>query len=789
MTAALENRVFVVLAFLALCILGVWRGAELEIDAFPDTSTVQVQVNTTAPSLNAAEIEQQIALPIEVALSGLPGLIESRSVSKFGFGQVVAVFSDDTSIYDARQFISERLNSVELAEGIDRPQLGPISTGLGEVLHYVVRSDDPKRSLSEIRELHDWVVKPELLKVPGVAEVNSWGGFEKQFHVIADPTSLVKYGLTMGDVEEALQRNNENVGGGQLDRAGESLLVHGLGRVSNVSEIEDIVLRATDGQPLFLRDVAEVRLDSEIRRGAVTFQGQGEALLGLGFMLLGENSNDVTRELRTRLEAASKALPKDITVTVVYDRTELVAEVINTVKHNLMLGGIFVVIVLFLLLGNLRAGLLVAMTIPMAMLFAVVGMYEMSIAASLLSLGAIDFGILVDGSVVMTEVNLRRLREEQAHLGRRLSSAERLACIVASSKEIVRPIAFGMFIILVVFVPVLTLEGSEGKMFRPMAWTFIFALLGALLVAVFHSPDLSYYGLPWNARPERHGLAHVLTKAYGFVLHGAIRLRWLVIAATIGIIAIAGMRATRLGAEFPAVLSEGSIVGNVIRLAGVAIPSSVNYNTRIEQLLLEAFPDEIKYVWSRIGVAEIATDPMGTELTDIYFALHPREQWTKAASQAELVAGIQEALHDLPGLSIGFSQPIEMRMNELSSGLRSDVGIKVFGDSFEERPELLEGPRREPACPRSFRSRGPSILGDVPADLPESERFAEHLAHRYMGGAHRARRTASLKEFRVGSVKIMRRQILQRRLADHREQPSHTLRVVLHRSRLKSLGR
>jgi cobalt-zinc-cadmium resistance protein CzcA len=342
----------------------------LPIDAFPDTSPIQVQINTTAPALNATEIEQQISLPIELAISGLPGLTEVRSVSKFGFGQVVAVFDDDTSIYDARQFITERLNSVELAEDIDRPQLGPISTGLGEVLHYILRSDNPERTLTEIRELHDWIIKPELLKVPGVAEVNSWGGFEKQYHVIVDPESLIKYGLTLNEIEEALVSNNENVGGGQVERGGESLLVHGLGRVVNVDEIKAIALSASNGQPLYLRDVAEVRIDHEIRRGAVTFQGQGEALLGLGFMLLGENSNEVAENLRARLESASKALPDDVQVEVVYNRTELVAQVIDTVKQNLFLGGLFVVVVLFLLLGNVRAGLLVALTIPMAMLFA-----------------------------------------------------------------------------------------------------------------------------------------------------------------------------------------------------------------------------------------------------------------------------------------------------------------------------------------------------------------------------------------------------------------------------------
>lgn len=683
LTLALENRLLVLLAFLAFSVLGVWRLTELPVDAFPDTSPVQVQVNTTASALNATEIEQQITLPIELTISGLPGLTEVRSVSKFGFGQVVAVFTDETDVYLARQLISERLNSVELPEGINPPTLGPIATGLGEVLHYVMRSEDSRRTLTEIREMHDWVIKPELLKVPGVAEVNSWGGYEKQYHVIVEPRALVKYGLTLGDVEEALRRNNENVGGGQLTRHGESLLVHGLGRVASVEEIENIVLAAHEGQPILVQDIAEVRIDHEIRRGAVSFQGQGEAVLGLGFMLLGENSNEVTHALRERLHLASEALPDDVNLTIVYDRTELVTEVIGTVEHNLVMGGILVVVVLFVILGNLRAGLLVATTIPMAMLFAVVGMHELSIVASLLSLGAIDFGILVDGSVVMTEANLRRLREEQHHLGRKLTPKERIAAVVASSREIIRPTVFGMLIILIVFLPVLTLEGVEGKMFRPMAATFILALVGALLIAVFLSPVLSYYGLPRNIRPERRGPAHYVKNAYASILTGAIRLRWLIIVLVIALLGITGMFATRLGSEFTPRLSEGAIIANVIRLSGVAIDTSVAYNTRIEKIILDSFPDEVKYVWSRIGVAEIATDPMGTELTDVFITLESRDEWKKASSQTELIAEIEAALSDLPGVNLAYTQPIEMRMNEMSSGIRSDLGIKVYGDDFD----------------------------------------------------------------------------------------------------------
>lgn len=569
---ALENRLAVILLFALGCLFGGWRLTQLPVDAFPDTSPVQVQINTTAPALNAAEIEQQIALPIELAISGLPGLENVRSVSKFGFCQVVAVFTDTTNVYAARQFVSERLNTVHLADGIDRPQLGPISTGLGEVLHYVLRSDKPDRTLTEIRELHDWVIKPELLKVRGVAEVNSWGGFEKQYHVIAEPEALVKYGLTLAELEEALAHNNENVGGGQIERSGESLLVHGLGRVSSIAEIEGIPLRATDGQPLYLRDVAKVAVDHEIRRGAVTFQGQGEALLGLGFMLLGENSNEVTHKLRERLMAASKALPEDVHVEILYDRTELVSQVIGTVEHNLLLGGLFVIVVLFVLLGNIRAGVLVAITIPMAMLFAVIGMFEMSVAASLLSLGAVDFGMIVDGSVVITESNLRRLRERQAAKGAKLSAAERVACIVASSREVIRPGVFGMLITALVFVPVLMLEGVEGKMFQPMAWTFIFALAGGTLITVFFTPVVSYYGLPWNLKAEGHDATYFLTRIYAALLKTALRLRWLVLALVVAAAGIAVVLAARMGGEFTPRLSEGALVANVIRLAGVSIP-------------------------------------------------------------------------------------------------------------------------------------------------------------------------------------------------------------------------
>jgi heavy metal efflux system protein len=692
---ALRNRLLVLLLGMALIGGGIFTATRTPVDAFPDTTPVQVQVNTVAPALNPEEIEQQLTLPVELSIGGLPGLSNVRSISKFGLSQVVATFEDGTSITDARQYVSERLATVELPDGIERPQLGPISTGLGEIFHYILRSEDPARSLEELRTLHDWVVKPELRKVSGVAEVNSWGGYEKQYHVVIAPEALLEYELTLGDVYEALEKNNQNVGGGVLISGGQSKLVHGLGRVTSIEQIEGIVVSSFDGAPVRIRDVArQVKIDHEIRRGAVTADGGGEVVLGLAFMLMGENARAVTEALKTRLAGIQKSLPADVLVEVVYDRTELTTEVIRTVQHNLLAGALLVVLVLFVLLGNVRAGLLVALAIPFAMLFALIGMYHFAIAASLLSLGAIDFGIIVDGSVVMTESNMRKLAERARALGRPLSKEERLSVVAESAKQVARPIVFGMSIIMVVFFPVLALEGIEGKMFRPMALTFIFALGGALLVALTLSPVLGYYFLPKRVREREGVLARAMNATYSWFLGAALRLRWFVLCGAVLLMVGAGWTSSRLGGEFIPRLSEGAVVLNTIRLSGVSIEESVRYNTRIETLLLAEFPDEVRHVWSRIGTAEIATDPMGVELTDIFISLEPRSQWTKASTQAELVAAMQLEVDDLPGLNIVATQPIEMRLNEMASGIRSDIGIKIYGDDFDELVRISDEVQR-----------------------------------------------------------------------------------------------
>ncbi len=709
-TFSLKNRLLICVLAAALVVIGGRSLSILPIDAFPDTTPVQVQINTTAASLNPEETEAQITLPVELAISGLPGLQNVRSISKFGLSQVVATFDDRTDIYRARQLISERLQTVEMAEGLARPQLGPIATGLGEVFHYVVRSTDTNRTPTELRTLQDWVVKPQLRKVPGVAEVNTWGGFEKQYHVIVETDRLIKYRLTFEDLVEALQANNQNVGGGQIVRGGESLLVHGVGLTTNLAEIAGIVIKSQDGTPVHVRDVATVKQDHEIRRGAVTADGRGEAVLGLGFMLMGENSAAVTRALKAKLAEVQKFLPPDVKLEVLYDRTELVDNVIRTVEHNLLAGALLVIAILFAFLGNLRAGLIVALAIPLSMLFAANFMLQAGIAASLLSLGAVDFGLIVDGAVVMMENTMRRLalrQPEPRSSGResapaspvasenRLTSAatvleedERQEVIRLACLEVARPVAFGVGIILIVFLPILTLEGIEGKMFKPMALTLIFALLGSLILALTLTPVLASLLLPKRVKETEPWLMRLAHRMYAPALGFALRFRALTLLGALALFVGTAFLATRMGGEFLPKLGEGAIVGTTVRLAGISVAEAVAQNDRIEQVLLAEFPNEIEHIWTRLGTAETATDPMGVELSDFFLALKPRAHWTKAQTQTELTEQMRDVLNQVPGLKPAFSQPIEMRINELVAGIRGDIGIKVYGDDLEELRRL-----------------------------------------------------------------------------------------------------
>ena len=672
---SLRYRWLVVLATLAGAVGGGFALSRLDIDAFPDTTPVQVQVNTTAPSLGPEEVELQITYPVEQVLSGLPGIRQLRSISKFGLSQVVLIFDDSTDIYFARQLVNERLATVQLPPGIERPRMGPVSTGLGEIFHYVVEGASADET--RLRTVHDWVVRPQLRTVPGVAEVNSWGGYQRQYQVRVDPPKLLKYGLTFDAVTSAVRENNQAVGGGVIDRGSDTLLVQGLGRATTIGQIKNIQLAEQDGVPVLLGDVAKIEIGHEVRRGAVTADGKGEVVLGLGFLTMGENSHEVTWGLKNKLAQARESLPPGVKVVPVYDRTELVDYVIETVKANLFEGGLFVVCVLFLFLGSLRAALIVALAIPLSMLFAFTGMWRFGIAASLLSLGAIDFGMVVDSSVVMVENCVR-------HLAHNPENKSKREVVREAALEVRRPTLFGELIILIVYLPILTLEGVEGKLFRPMALTVIFALLGSMLLSLTLMPALASLLLPKRVSEREPILLRGVKALYVPVLKRTMRHKGAVLAFGAAVLAVAfGMVAPNLGSEFVPKLSEGAIALNVVRLAGTSLDESVQRNTMLERAILKGFPDEVEHVWSRTGSAEVATDPMGVELTDVYVTLKPRGRWTKAATQDELTELIEKELRTIPGQKIAYEQPIEMRMSEMETGIRADLGIIVYGDDLE----------------------------------------------------------------------------------------------------------
>lgn len=679
-TWSLRHRFLVLVLTLLLVITGAYSAVHLPVDAFPDTTPVQVQINTVAPALTPLEIEQQITAPIEQSISGLKGLADVRSLSRFGLSQVTVIFEDGTDVYFARQLVTERLGTVELPEGLEHPEMGPVATGLGEVFHYVLTS--PTRGLSELRTIQDWIIKPQLRSISGVAEINSWGGLERQYQVVVDPPRLLKYNLTLFDIFEALQRNNLNVGGGTITRAGESLLVQGVGRLESLEQIENVVIRAEGGVPLYIHQIGEVIDGHEIRRGAVTYGGGGEAVMGLGFMLMGENPRDVTERLKSRMDELRPSLPDDVTVTTVYDRTELVDHVLTTVETNLFEGAILVIAVLFVFLGNLRAGLIVAAAIPLSMLFAANCMLQAGIAGSLMSLGAIDFGLIVDSSVIQIENSMRRLTQS--------GGRPRIDVVREAALEVRRPTMFGELIIMIVYLPILTLEGIEGKLFRPMALTVIFALLGSLVLSLTLMPALASLLLPDRPREREPWIVNAAKRLYAPMLERVMRRRALVLACVAVALAGGVFLATRLGTVFIPRLSEEAVVINTVRLAGISVDETVRYGSQLERLLLDEFPDEIRYIWSRTGTAEVATDPMGVELTDIFITLHPRATWTRAATQAELVERMEIALAGMPAMRTIFTQPIEMRVNEMVAGIRSDLGVKIYGDNFETLKSLAD---------------------------------------------------------------------------------------------------
>ena len=666
-----------ILALTGLLIgVGVWSAIRLPIDAVPDVTNVQVQINTNAPALSPLEVERQITLPVEIAMAGLPDVEQVRSLSKFGLSQVTVVFQEHVNIYFARQLVLERLQEAreQIPPGLGTPEMGPISTGLGEIFQYSVQGRG--RDLTELRTIQDWIVKPQLRSVPGVAEVNSFGGHEKQYHVLVRPEALTKYGVSLRQVFEALAANNVNKGGGYIVKAAEQYVIRGVGQVQSLSQIQNIVVTSADGTPVKIRDVAEVTVGGAIRQGAVTQDGQGEAVTGIVMMLVGTNSRTVVNDVKARVEQVAKTLPEGVTLKPFYDRTDLVARTIRTVETNLVEGAALVIAVLFLLLGNIRAAIIVALSIPLSMLFAVSLMVKLGIAGSLMSLGAIDFGLIVDGSVVMVENTLRRLAERRRDEGL-------VPTILEACAEVGRPILFGVGIIIVVYLPILTLQGIEGKLFTPMAITVVLALVGSLLLTFTVTPVLSALLLRGRISEHEVFLMRWLKRFYAPALAWCLRRRSVTLGAA-GAAVVAGALVTPwLGAEFIPRLDEGALAVQVLRLPSVSLEESIQQATLVERRLREAFPDEIQTVVSKTGRPEIATDPMGVNISDVIIMLHPPDRWKRAVTKAELEAKMTRVANQLPGLAYGFSQPIELRVNELIAGVRSDLAIKIFGDDLD----------------------------------------------------------------------------------------------------------
>ena len=674
---ALKNRLLV-LALTALLVgWGIYSALRLPIDAVPDVTNVQVQINTNAPALSPLEVERQITLPVELAMFGLPDLEEVRSLSKFGLSQVTVIFREGTDIYFARQQVQERLQEArdEIPEEFGTPEMGPISSGLGEIFQYSIESRDI--DATELRTLQDWVVAPQLRGVPGVAEVNSFGGYQKQYQVQLRPEALVQYDLTLDEVLEAVAANNQNAGGGYITRGSEQLVVRGVGQVQDLEQIRNIVVTSRGGTPVRIGDVADVVIGHTIRQGAVTKDGTGEVVTGIVMMRMGENSRTVVDAVKERFEAALLSLPEGVRLTAFYDRTDLVERTLSTVERNLVEGAILVVAVLFLLLGNIRGALIVALAIPLSMLFAVSLMVKAGIAGSLMSLGAIDFGLVVDGSVVMVENSMRHLAEKD-------EKKSFLRTVLDSCAEVGRPILFGVGIIIVVYLPILSLQGVEGKMFRPMAATVVFALIGSLILTFLLTPVLISLFMRGKVKEKDVWLMRKARKLYAPALDWTLARGKKVLIGSGALVVLAFAAIPLLGSEFIPRLDEGSLAIQVMRLPSVSLEESVRQTTVMEQRLLAAFPDEIEDIVAKTGRAEIATDPMGVNISDVLVMLKPEDGWTKASDKADLEAQMGEVLEHIPGMVFSFSQPIELRVNELIAGVRSDLAVKIYGDDLEE---------------------------------------------------------------------------------------------------------
>ncbi|MBB3006975.1 CusA/CzcA family heavy metal efflux RND transporter [Cupriavidus alkaliphilus] len=684
---AIAQRWLVLLAVLGMAALGLYSYTRLPIDAVPDITNVQVQINTAAPGYSPLETEQRITYPVETVMAGLPGLEQTRSLSRYGLSQVTVIFRDGTDIHFARQLVNQRIQEArdQLPPGIT-PAMGPISTGLGEIYLWTVEADPGARkpdgtayTLSDLREIQDWVIRPQLRNVPGVTEVNAIGGHARAYVVAPDLERMASYGLALADVVGALEKNNDNVGAGYIERRGEQYLVRVPGQVRSLDEIGDVIVGSAQGQPIRVRDVATVQTGGELRTGAATENGR-EVVLGTVFMLIGENSRAVSQAVDRKMAEINRTLPAGVKAVTVYDRTTLVDKAIATVKKNLLEGAVLVIAILFLFLGNLRAALITALVIPLSMLFTFTGMVHYRISANLMSLGALDFGIIVDGAVVIVENCVRRLAHAQASQGRALTRDERLQEVFAAAREARRPLLYGQLIIMVVYLPIFALTGVEGKMFHPMAFTVVLALLGAMVLSVTFVPAAVALFIGNRVAERENRLMAWARRRYAVLLERVLASTPVVLAGAGVTVVLCLAIATRLGSEFVPSLNEGDLAVQALRIPGTSLTQSVAMQQQVETALKARFP-EIERIFARTGTAEIASDPMPPNISDGYIMLKPESQWPEPRRTRDaLIAAIRAEVGKLPGNNYEFSQPIQLRFNELISGVRSDVAVKVFGD-------------------------------------------------------------------------------------------------------------
>lgn len=691
---AIAFRWAVLTAVLLLCAIGVWSFQRLPIDATPDITNVQVQINSLAPGFSPLEAEQRVTFPIETAIAGLPGLKYTRSISRYGLSQVTVVFEDGTSIYFARQLINERLQSAreQLPPGV-APEMGPIATGLGEIFMYTLEAepgakkpDGSAYTPEDLRTLQDWVIRPQLRNTPGVTEVNSIGGYERQYHVTPIPARLSAFGLTLADVVTALTRNNDNRGAGYVERHGEQFLVRTPGQAAGIDDLKSIIVSNRNGIPIRVADVADIGLGEELRTGAATENGK-EVVLATVLMLAGENSRVVARAAADRLEVAAKALPAGVKATPIYDRTDLVERAIWTVEKNLLEGALLVIVILFALLGNVRAALITAAVIPITMLMTITGMVRGGVSGNLMSLGALDFGLIVDGAVIIVENCLRRFGEAQHRLGRLLDRDERFGLAASATSEVIRPSLFGMLIIALVYVPIFALTGVEGKMFHPMAVTVVMALTAALVLSLTFVPAAIALFVTGKVEEKESRLMGWARRAYAPALGSAMRLRTAFVTGAGALVLIAGFAASRMGSEFVPNLDEGDIALHALRIPGTSLSQAVQMQTALEARIKQ-FP-EVERVVAKIGTAKVATDPMPPSVADTFVMLKDRKDWPDPRKpKTELIREMQAAVARIPGNNYEFTQPIQMRFNELLSGVRADVAVKVFGDDLDTLLEV-----------------------------------------------------------------------------------------------------